>query len=72
MNLKVLTIGNSFSICLEKNLPQIVKAGKKHHLHLTSAYIGGCSLQTHAEHLQPTHTQSSLPSCMTDGFPFYY
>lgn len=60
MNLKVLTIGNSFSICLEKNLPQIVKAGKKHHLILTSAYIGGCSLQTHAEHLQSAEKDPAI------------
>ena len=51
MKLRVLTVGNSFSICLGKNLPQIVRAGRKHQLELTSAYIGGCSLQTHAEHL---------------------
>lgn len=49
--MKVLMIGNSFSICVGNNLPQIVKAGKKHHLILTSAYIGGCSLETHAKHL---------------------
>ena len=51
MKLKVLMIGNSFSICVGKNLPQIVRAGKKHQLELTSTYIGGCPLQLHAEHL---------------------
>ena len=50
--MKVLMIGNSFSICVGKNLPQIVKAGKKHQLVLTSAYIGGCSLETHAKNLK--------------------
>lgn len=59
MNLSVLMIGNSFSICVGKNLPQIVRAGKKHKLTLTSAYIGGCSLQTHAEHL---HTAEQDPA----------
>jgi len=49
--MKVLMIGNSFSICVGKNLPAIVRAEGKHRLRLTSAYIGGCSLQTHAEHL---------------------
>ena len=39
MKLKVLMIGNSFSICVGKNLPQIVRAGKKHQLELTSTYI---------------------------------
>ena len=50
--MKVLMIGNSFSICVGNNLPQIVKMSKKYHLHLTSAYIGGCSLETHADHLK--------------------
>ena len=50
--MKVLMIGNSFSICVGKNLPAIVRSGGGHRLELTSAYIGGCSLQTHAEHLQ--------------------
>ena len=45
--IKVLMIGNSFSICVGKYLPQIVNADKKHHLVLTSAYIGGCALDKH-------------------------
>jgi hypothetical protein len=45
--LKVLMIGNSFSICVGKYLPQIVNAEKKHKLELTSAYIGGCALDKH-------------------------
>ncbi|MBR7144439.1 MAG: DUF4886 domain-containing protein [Lentisphaeria bacterium] len=49
--LKVLMIGNSFSICVGKYLPQIVNAGQKHHLVLTSAYIGGCPLKKHYEKL---------------------
>ena len=49
--MKVLMIGNSFSACVGKNLPAIVRSGGRHRLELTSAYIGGCSLQTHAEHL---------------------
>ena len=66
MKLKVLMIGNSFSICVGKNLPQIVRTGKKHHLSLTSAYIGGCSLQTHAEHLQAAEKDSSFaPYCIS-------
>lgn len=52
MKLKVLMIGNSFSICVGKNLPQIVRAGNKHQLVLTSAFIGGCPLQKHAENLE--------------------
>ena len=65
MKLRVLTIGNSFSICLGKNLPQIVRAGGKHQLELTSAYIGGCSLQTHAEHLETAAKDPSFsPYCI--------
>ena len=60
MKLNVLMIGNSFSICVGKNLPQIVRSGKKHQLTLTSAYIGGCSLQTHAEHLQTAEKDPSF------------
>lgn len=50
--LKVLMIGNSFSICVGKYLPQIVNAEKKHQLELTSAYIGGCALDKHYAKLQ--------------------
>ena len=58
--LNVLMIGNSFSICVGKNLPQIVNAGKKHQLTLTSAYIGGCSLETHADHLRSNEKDISF------------
>lgn len=49
--LKVLMIGNSFSICLGKYLPQIVAADPDNKLILTSAYIGGCSLERHHKNL---------------------
>ena len=49
--LKVLMIGNSFSQCLGVYLPQLVNAEQKHQLLLTSAYIGGCSLKKHYNHL---------------------
>lgn len=58
--MNVLMIGNSFSICVGKNLPQIVRAGKKHQLSLTSAYIGGCSLETHANHLKNAEKDISI------------
>ena len=57
--MKVLMIGNSFSICVGKNLPQIVKMSNKHHLQLTSAFIGGCSLETHAKHLKQAEKDPS-------------
>ena len=43
--LKVLMIGNSFSICVGTYLPQIVKSVPGNRLELTSAYIGGYLLQ---------------------------
>lgn len=58
--LKVLMIGNSFSICVGKFLPQVVNSGKKHHLILTSAYIGGCSLQKHYNHLLKAEKDNSF------------
>ena len=58
--LKVLMIGNSFSICVGKYLPQVVKADKKHRLILTSAYIGGCSLEKHYKQLQKAEKTPSF------------
>ena len=44
--LKVLMIGNSFSICNTRQMPQIAQSmGKK--LDLASLFIGGCSLERH-------------------------
>ena len=43
---KVLMIGNSFSICLLNHLPQVA-ADRGCKLDLASLYIGGCSLERH-------------------------
>ena len=51
-----LMIGNSFSICVGKYLPQIVNAGNNHSINLTSAYIGGCSIKKHAKILKKAET----------------
>lgn len=48
---KILMIGNSFSISVGWNLPDIVRSAG-HSLKLVSAYIGGCSLSSHAENLE--------------------
>lgn len=49
--MKILMVGNSFSLCVGKNLPQIVhSAGDE--LLLGSAYIGGCTLETHWNNIQ--------------------
>ena len=45
--LKVLTIGNSFSICLLKQLPQCAAAAPDCTLDLCSLFNGGCSLERH-------------------------
>ena len=50
--LKVLMIGNSFSVCVGKNLPQIVHSFPGHKLELTSAYIGGCPLDKHVKNIK--------------------
>ena len=50
--LKVLMIGNSFSICVGTYLPQIVKSVPGHKLELTSAYIGGCTFDRHSDNLK--------------------
>jgi len=50
-DLKVMMIGNSFSLCVGKNLPQIVHSVPGNTLMLASAYIGGCSCRTHWENL---------------------
>ena len=46
-NLRVLTIGNSFTVCLGKDLPSLVASIPDCTLELTNAYIGGCSLERH-------------------------
>ena len=45
--LRVLAIGNSFSICVGKFLPPMVASVPGHRIQLTSAYIGSCSLERH-------------------------
>ncbi|MBO4646622.1 MAG: DUF4886 domain-containing protein [Lentisphaeria bacterium] len=58
--LKVLMIGNSFSICVGRNLPQIVNASKEHQLELTSCYIGGCTLDKHSANLAKAEKDPSF------------
>ena len=50
-SLKVLMIGNSFSICLLEQFPQVAKSmGLK--LDLCSLYIGGCSFERHWKNVE--------------------
>lgn len=46
-NLRVLMIGNSFSVCVGRFMPDIVKSVPGKNLELTSLYIGGCTLDRH-------------------------
>lgn len=63
--LKVLMIGNSFSICVGKYLSAIVQAEKDSIL-LCSAYIGGCSLQRHASNLKKAEKDPKFKSYAVD------
>ena len=55
-DLKVLMIGNSFSVCVGRCLPSIVQSFPEHSLELTSAMIGGCPLEKHAANLKKAET----------------
>ena len=45
--LRILMIGNSFSVCVADNLHKIVKKTPDCKMLLTSAYIGGCTFNRH-------------------------
>ncbi len=49
--LKVLMIGNSFSICVLKEMPKVA-ASMGFELDLASLYIGGCSLERHWKNVE--------------------
>ena len=61
-DLRVLMIGNSFSICVGSNLPQMVKSVPGCKLTLTSAYIGGCSLETHVKKIKEAEANPKAES----------
>ncbi len=48
--LKVLMIGNSFSVCCMKEMPKVAQAMGLE-LDLCSLYIGGCSLERHCQNV---------------------
>ena len=57
--LKVLMIGNSFSICNLWQMPQVAESmGKK--LDLASLYIGGCSLERHWRNVETAATNATF------------
>ena len=58
--LRVLVIGNSFSLSMMNELPNIMNAQDKHKLDITNMFIGGCSLERHIKEYEtavadPTH-----------------
>lgn len=55
--LKVLMIGNSFSLSVLEYLPKLVVDGGKHKLKLATTYIGGCSIERHLQNLANEATQ---------------
>ena len=55
--LKVLMIGNSFSICCLRQMPQVAKAMDLK-LDLVSLYIGGCSLERHCQNVEVGRTNA--------------
>lgn len=59
--LKVLTIGNSFSVCLLKQLPACAAAAPDCTLDLCSLYIGGCSLERHWKNVVAAKNKNFRP-----------
>ena len=57
--LKVLAIGNSFSISCIRHLPEVAKASG-HRLDFASLYIGGCSLERHCRNIEVAATNASF------------
>ena len=68
--LRVLMIGNSFSLSVMRELPKIADAQNEYALDITSLYIGGCSLERHIKEYEaakknPEHRPYSLDRCVT-------
>lgn len=62
--LKVLMVGNSFSVCALQHMPAVAKSmGLK--LDLASLYIGGCSLERHWLNVEKASDDKFLPYSFT-------
>ncbi|MBR4170094.1 MAG: DUF4886 domain-containing protein [Kiritimatiellae bacterium] len=57
---KVLIIGNSFSVSVMRNWPQLAKASGSE-LKAASMYIGGCSFQRHWENVEKASNDTFKP-----------
>lgn len=64
--IRLLTIGNSFSICLGKDLPQLAASIPGCVLEFTSAYIGGCSLERHWNNVLATQANPEARQYVVD------
>jgi hypothetical protein len=58
--LKVLMIGNSFSVCVLKHMPQCA-ADAGEILDIASLYIGGCPLQKHSNNIKKADDSNFKP-----------
>ena len=65
--LKVLMIGNSFSISCTRQLPQVAEANG-HKLDLASMYIGGCSLERHCRNIEAAATNATFKPYRFDRY----
>ena len=65
--LKVLMIGNSFSISCTRQLPQVAWANG-HRLDLASLFIGGCSLERHWRNVEAAATNAAFRPYRFDRF----
>ena len=57
--LRVLMIGNSFSLSVMRELPNIADAQSEYALDITSMYIGGCSLERHIREYETANEDPS-------------
>lgn len=63
---KVLMIGNSFSVCNMRYMPSVAASlGKE--LDLVSAYLGGCSFKMHAENIAKEETDETYARYVIDA-----
>lgn len=67
--LKVLMIGNSFSVCVLKQMPQIAR-NSGCALDLASAHIGGCSLERHVNELSKAEADPSAKAHYYFGWKY--
>ena len=58
--LKVLAIGNSFSLSVLQCLPKIVEDSGKHKLKFATTYIGGCPIERHLANFDMEKTKPNV------------